>query len=287
MAKDAYYFSHDANALADPKILSMRCDYGMEGYGIYWGIVEMMRSQQDYRLERNKNTYRAMKIQFATSVDVESFINDCIYEYGLFICDDDSFWSDSLLRRMEYFDDVRTKRSEAGRKGGKKSAEVRNSSKIEANVEQTLSNTQAIVNDFQAKKEKESKEKEIKENINIVDDAVAFYQSNIGIISPIILQEIDEWSTALDDDSVKLAITIAAGNNSRKWSYVKAILSDWYEKGARRLEDCQALQLDHKRKQQKKNYKPTSAKPKIEVVESTTTVSDDEYQELLKKYGLG
>lgn len=28
--KDAYYFSHDSNALTDPKILSMRCDYGLE-----------------------------------------------------------------------------------------------------------------------------------------------------------------------------------------------------------------------------------------------------------------
>ncbi len=25
--KDVYYFSHDANALSDPKILAMRCDY--------------------------------------------------------------------------------------------------------------------------------------------------------------------------------------------------------------------------------------------------------------------
>ena len=28
--KDVYYFSHDANALSDPKILAMRCDYGIE-----------------------------------------------------------------------------------------------------------------------------------------------------------------------------------------------------------------------------------------------------------------
>ena len=29
-SKDVYYFSHDANALSDPKILGMRCDYGLE-----------------------------------------------------------------------------------------------------------------------------------------------------------------------------------------------------------------------------------------------------------------
>lgn len=34
--KDAYYFSHDSNALTDPKILSMRCDYDLERL---WSIL--------------------------------------------------------------------------------------------------------------------------------------------------------------------------------------------------------------------------------------------------------
>lgn len=34
--KDTYYFSHDANALSDPKILAMRCDYGLERL---WSIL--------------------------------------------------------------------------------------------------------------------------------------------------------------------------------------------------------------------------------------------------------
>lgn len=35
-SKDVYYFSHDSNALTDPKILSMRCDYGLERL---WSIL--------------------------------------------------------------------------------------------------------------------------------------------------------------------------------------------------------------------------------------------------------
>lgn len=35
--KDTYYFSHDSNALIDPKILAMRCDYGIEGYRFVLG----------------------------------------------------------------------------------------------------------------------------------------------------------------------------------------------------------------------------------------------------------
>lgn len=37
--KDVYYFSHDANALSDPKILGMRCDYGLERIRIILGYL--------------------------------------------------------------------------------------------------------------------------------------------------------------------------------------------------------------------------------------------------------
>ncbi len=39
--KDAYYFSHDSNALTDPKILAMRCDYGLERI---WFILGNIRN---------------------------------------------------------------------------------------------------------------------------------------------------------------------------------------------------------------------------------------------------
>ena len=80
-SKDVYYFSHDANALSDPKILGMRCDYGLEGYGLYWAILEMLRNESTYKLPLNKNTYRAIKMQTGTTIDVEKYLQDCINEY--------------------------------------------------------------------------------------------------------------------------------------------------------------------------------------------------------------
>ena len=121
--KDAYYFSHDSNALTDPKILSMRCDYTLEGYGLYWAILEMLRNESEYKLPLNKNTFRAIKMQTATTINVEDFINDCINEYkdgengnGLFNTDGEFFWSESLLKRMHKYEDIKQKRSEAGKK---------------------------------------------------------------------------------------------------------------------------------------------------------------------------
>ena len=49
--KDAYYFSHDSNARNDQRLMKVRMQYGMEGYGIYFGIIEILRETEDYTLE--------------------------------------------------------------------------------------------------------------------------------------------------------------------------------------------------------------------------------------------
>jgi len=118
--KDTYYFSHDANALSDPKILAMRCDYGFESYGLYWAIIEMLRNEAEYKLPLDRTTFRAIKMQTSTNIDIEKYLNDCINEYkdsetgnGLFKTDGKYFWSASLLRRMEKYEQIKKKRSDA------------------------------------------------------------------------------------------------------------------------------------------------------------------------------
>ena len=48
MSKDAYYFPHDSNAKDDPKCVLLIEQLGMEGYGIYWMLIETLREQPDY-----------------------------------------------------------------------------------------------------------------------------------------------------------------------------------------------------------------------------------------------
>lgn len=119
--KDAYYFSHDSNARHDLKIQALRSVYGIKGYGMYWIIIEMMRDSSDYSLPYNqKFAYLALSRELESTVDeVKVFINDCIYEFGLFICNDNEFWSDSLKRRMELYDSKRAVNRENGKKGGR------------------------------------------------------------------------------------------------------------------------------------------------------------------------
>ncbi len=138
--KDVYYFSHDANALSDPKILAMRCDYGFESYGLYFAIIEMLRNESEYKLPLNKTTFRAIKMQTGTTIDnIEKYVQDCIEEYidnetgnGLFVTDGKYFWSASLLRRMNKYEQIKQKRVEAANLRWKNNQDNKNSEKMQS-----------------------------------------------------------------------------------------------------------------------------------------------------------
>lgn len=111
MDKDVYYFPHDYNARNDPKITAMRTIYGAEGYGWYWMIIEILRAEPDYRLPINKYTFDGLAMQMQCDRSrLEQFIKDSINEFkdsegALFQSDGQFLWSNSLLRRMNVYDE--------------------------------------------------------------------------------------------------------------------------------------------------------------------------------------
>jgi len=190
MGKNAYYFSHDYNARQDPKILALKADYGVEGYGRFWVIVEMMAEQDDYKLKLNQITNNALAVEFMCQKDeAEKFIKDCIKKYELFKSDDNFFWSESLLRRMAIKDEKLEKKRKAGRKGARKrwnegkehNDGKQNDSTAIADPWQCHSTALAKNSKGKEIKEKESKEKEIKENNNISNES--FLTSTTSFLS--------------------------------------------------------------------------------------------------------
>ncbi len=96
MDKDAYYFSHDANAHHDPKIIKLRQKHGWSGYGIYWALVELLRNESDYKLTANYSLYA-----YALQTD-EKCIKEVVEDFDLFVVENGNFYSASLLKRMEW-----------------------------------------------------------------------------------------------------------------------------------------------------------------------------------------
>ena len=83
--KDAYYFPHDSNAQHDEKIVELRCEYGWEGYGIYWALVERMRDAEGYKLRSDKTKSLAMVL--GISPDKLTGIIDLCFSVELFESD--------------------------------------------------------------------------------------------------------------------------------------------------------------------------------------------------------
>ena len=112
MAKDSYYFKHDCNARNDVKILNLRMEMGMEGYGIYFALIEILREEGEHKLPLSKLS----AIAFDLRVDIKC-LKKIITSFGLFIVENNMFYSRSLLERMEDYNTMKTKRIEAGKKG--------------------------------------------------------------------------------------------------------------------------------------------------------------------------
>lgn len=116
--KEAYYFSHDSNARNDEKILMLRAEHGMAGYGVFWALIESMFDNEDTRLRHDKIKGLALVLNIDITL-LSSVINTCITE-KLFISDDIYFWSESLMRRKNKYQNIKKARSEAGKIGMQK-----------------------------------------------------------------------------------------------------------------------------------------------------------------------
>ncbi len=59
----------------------------------------------------------------------------------------------------------------------------------------------------------------------------ALYEQNIGLVQPIIAQELMEAEDTYPAEWIEEAFRIAAENNVRKWRYIRAILERWATEG--------------------------------------------------------
>jgi hypothetical protein len=160
--KETYYFSHDYNARNDEKIIRLVKEYGWQGYGLFWAIIEKLYEAGGF-LEKDYDC-----IAFDLRTDCERIKE--VVESGLFKFSKEKFYSDSVLARLR----VRKGKSEQARQ----SALIRwNKPKKEnANAMRTQCGSNAI----KERKGKERKGKEINTQSAKADDTI--YQDAKAII---------------------------------------------------------------------------------------------------------
>ena len=154
--KDTYYFQHDCMTKQDEKIRILIRKFGMEGYGIFWSIIESLYINANAL----RTDYEGIAFDLRTDKNkVESIIND----FDLFIVENGCFGSKSVERRLN-------ERYEKSNKA-KQSAQSRwKNQPSDANVMRTECeriNISCEGNAIKESKVKESKVKENKEEENI------------------------------------------------------------------------------------------------------------------------
>ena len=93
MPKDTFYFSHDYNARNDEKIKRLIRKHGMQGYGVFWSIVEDLYNNTNAL----RTDYEGIAYDLRSDSDlVASVVND----FDLFIFNGDYFGSNSVQERL-------------------------------------------------------------------------------------------------------------------------------------------------------------------------------------------
>ena len=141
MAKDTFYFSHDFNARQDEKIKRLIRKHKMQGYGIFWAIVEDLYNNAN-ALETD---YEGIAFDYHSDINT---IKSIIQDFDLFVFEGTTFGSISIERRLN-------ERNEKSAKASKSALYRWQKHRENANAMQTHSDSNAI---------KERKGKELNNN---------------------------------------------------------------------------------------------------------------------------
>ena len=260
MAKDVYYFSHDVNASNDPKIVAMESEFGVISYAWWWKLIEKLASSDDYKLPFKKYTFIALDKElgilnenerpfnenerpfnenehnFFCSNESFLFINSLIHDFELLECDDEYFWSPSLIRRQEERRSKFEKKQEQRRLAGIKSGEARRKKEQNRTVVQRTS-TVVEQNEQKERKgkeinniERDTRAREDENPLSMFDDDEVknkpiydLYMKAIGDVSPVIKDRLDDLVESYGKERVVVAINTTADNGGNSIKYVETV----------------------------------------------------------------
>ncbi len=202
--KEAFYFSHDYTARNDQKILTLRWDFWLEWYALYFMMLESMAEESDWYI--NRVAIGGLWVSYGVAKEkLLSFIEKSI-EIGLFIEDEHGIFSKRMIEHKLY----RKTLSEQGKAG--------------ADKRWKNSPTNSPPNTKERKwNEMKLKEKEIEIEIEtgIVVSPPNEYQLSISYLKNIDNEQIPEYAENYKDEWIKFCYYW-----SEKWRSGK-IRAEW------------------------------------------------------------
>ena len=181
MKKDQY-IPHEVSMRNTTEVMNLIENEGIAGYGIYWALLEYLRTQDDYvgDLRVLKSLARQLKTKLAK---IESVLNS----YGLFIVTDYTFRSRKLESAMKPLEEKRKAMSKQN--AGKAEANRKqNEVKTDAERNQVPCNLLKTNSEMVLSKVKESKVKKSKEITSSLSPSLPAWERYVDA-----LQQEEQW----------------------------------------------------------------------------------------------
>jgi len=183
--KDNHWFAHDKNAMNDPKLMSLKAVYGMKGYGIWWALMEVLRSSEGYRYSLTDEfayTHLSRLLEEMTPDEVRKFIDDCINRFKLLKLKKGNIYHEEMTEQLRALDRKRKELKANGKKGGlARNAKALNDNELSsgaiAGLERSLSKESTT--------EDSTEQKSIAHNNTVQDAVVDFVVDDKKAISHI------------------------------------------------------------------------------------------------------
>jgi len=107
-SKENFNFPHDYNAKDDPKCMLLIEQMGLEGYGIFWVLLETLRVQEDYKC--HVSLVPPIARRYGTSIEKVKCV---ILNYNLFTIEGNEFFYSAPFRNRMLKVDGRSKTNKA------------------------------------------------------------------------------------------------------------------------------------------------------------------------------
>jgi len=251
------YFPLDVDIDQDDKIALIEATHGLEGFGV---VIKLLMKIYDNSYFYEWGEKEQLLFSRRVNVDINSIndiINDCL-KWGIF--------SNELYEKHQILTSTGIQRRYLEAVTRRKRVKIVNEYLLLTQKEVKPYNNLVYVNinsidsniSTQSKvKESKGKESKVEEaepqSATTKNDAIVFYQNNIGIIRPNIAEEMLDFINDFGDEMVIEAIRRSLDRNKPSWGYAKSILKSWENKGIKTMDQAKAEEIEFQNQQASRN----------------------------------
>ena len=234
------YFPHDTDATNDEKIEALRALHGNDGYAFYFIILERIYRSATAELDVSKPAVlAALIVKLGVSKEKFNEILKTAFDVGCLNKDryetDQVLTSNGIKKRAKEVTNLRNKwkKNKANPLNGtvEHSSENMEDNSIDNSVENSQEMGEIKPNKIKLNQRKLDKIEKYGHEDTACANVFRVYQNEIGLVSPLAAEKLDDWIDTYSPEWVVAAISEAATYNARSPAYIGKVLEGWIKYG--------------------------------------------------------